>query len=324
MMHRRFAIAAAALAAIFSSALPVVAQDYPTRPIMLVVPFPAGGGNDALARVVAEKMSRTLGQQVVVENRGGAGGTIATRAVAKSTPDGYTILLTYTGTLYINPTLYPNAGYDPRKDFAPIGLIGWQPSVLTVHPSLPARSPSELVAYAKANPGKVNYGFVPGTVGHMTTEMFTRSTGIDLTRVPYKGNGQAIGDLIGGHVSMMVLSLTPILGQVRTGKLFALAVTTPERSTLLPDVPTIAESAVPGFSAAIRYGLAAPAGTPAAIVERLSRELRAAVMSDEVRERMLNEGAQPMASTPAEYAAEIDSEERKWSALVKSLNLKME
>ena len=323
-MHRRFAIAAAALAAIFSSALPVVAQDYPTRPIMLVVPFPAGGGNDALARVVAEKMSRTLGQQVVVENRGGAGGTIATRAVAKSTPDGYTILLTYTGTLYINPTLYPNAGYDPRKDFAPIGLIGWQPSVLTVHPSLPARSPSELVAYAKANPGKVNYGFVPGTVGHMTTEMFTRSTGIDLTRVPYKGNGQAIGDLIGGHVSMMVLSLTPILGQVRTGKLFALAVTTPERSTLLPDVPTIAESAVPGFSAAIRYGLAAPAGTPAAIVERLSRELRAAVMSDEVRVRMLNEGAQPMASTPAEYAAEIDSEERKWSALVKSLNLKME
>jgi tripartite-type tricarboxylate transporter receptor subunit TctC len=324
MIRRSSAIAAAALAAIFTSALPVAAQDYPTRPIMLVVPFPAGGGNDALARVVAEKMSRTLGQQVVVENRGGAGGTIATRAVAKTTPDGYTILLTYTGTLYINPTLYPNAGYDPRKDFAPIGLIGWQPSVLTVHPSLPARSPSELVAYAKANPGKVNYGFVPGTVGHMTTEMFARSTGIDFTRVPYKGNGQAIGDLIGGHVSMMVLSLTPILGQVKTGKLFALAVTTPDRSTLLPDVPTIAESAVPGFSAAIRYGLAAPAGTPAAIVERLSRELRAAVMSDEVRERMLNEGAQPTASTPAEYAAEIDSEERKWSALVKSLNLKME
>src|SRR5262249_48380338 len=282
MMHRRFAIAAAALAAIFISTLPAAAQDYPTRPIMLVVPFPAGGGNDALARVVAEKMSRALGQQVVGEDRGGAG-TIATRAVAKGTPDGYTILLTYTGTLYINPTLYPNAGYDPRKDFAPIGLIGWQPSVLTVHPSLPARTPSELVAYAKANPGKVNYGFVPGTVGHMTTEMFARSTGIEFTRVPYKGNGQAIGDLIGGHVSMMVLSLSPILGQVKTGKLSALAVTTAARSKLLPDVPTIAESAVPGFSAAIRYGLAAPAGTSAAIVERLSRELRAAVMSDEVR-----------------------------------------
>src|SRR5262245_37803870 len=194
-------IAVAALAAIFTGALPVAAQDYPAHPITLVVPFPAGGGNDALARVVAEKMSRTLGQQIVVENRGGAGGTIATRAVAKGTPDGYTILLTYTGTLCINPTLYPNAGYDPRKDFAPIGLIGWQPSVLTVHPSLPVRTPSELVAYAKANPGKVNYGFVPGTIGQMATEMFARSTGIELTRIPYKGNGQAIGDLIGGHVS---------------------------------------------------------------------------------------------------------------------------
>jgi tripartite-type tricarboxylate transporter receptor subunit TctC len=317
-------IALAALATLLTGALPVAAQDYPVRPITLVVPFPAGGGNDALARVVAEKMSRPLGQQVVVENRGGAGGTIATRAVAKGTPDGYTILLTYTGTLCINPTLYPNAGYDPRKDFAPIGLIGSQPSVLTVHPSLPVRTPSELVAYAKVNPGKINYGFVPGTIGQMTAEMFARSAGIELARIPYKGNGQAIGDLIGGHVSMMVLSLSTILGNVQSGTLFALAVTTPDRSKLLPDVPTIAESAVPGFSAAIRYGLVAPAGTSVAIVERLSRELRAAVMSDEVRERMLNEGAEPVVSTPAEYAAEIDSEERIWSALVKSLNLKME
>ncbi len=153
------------------------------------MPFPAGGGNDALARVVAGSMSRTIGQQVVVENRGGAGGTIATRAVArKAAPDGYTILLTYTGTLAINPTLYPNAGYDPRKDFAPIGLIGSQPSVLTVNPSLPVHSSAELVAYAKANPNKINYGFVPGTIGHMTTEMFMRSTGIELTKIPYKGN----------------------------------------------------------------------------------------------------------------------------------------
>ena len=317
-------IAVALLGAILVSGI-ASAQDYPTRPITLVVPFPAGGGNDALARAVAERMTRTLGQQVVVENRAaGGGGTVATRAAAKAAPDGYTILLTYTGTLAVNPTLYPNAGYDPRKDFAPIGLIGWQPSVLTVHPSLPARTPSELIAYAKANPGKVNYGFVPGTVGHLTAEMFARSAGIEFTRIPYKGNGQAIGDLIGGHLSMMVLSLSPILGNVKDGKLFALAVTTPDRSKLLPDVPTIAESTVPGFSAAIRYGLAAPAGTSAAIVDRLARELRAAVISEDVRERMLSEGAQPMASTPAEYAAEIDSEERKWSALVKSLNLKME
>jgi len=314
-----------ALLGIALSALaPAIAQDYPAHPITLVVPFPAGGGNDALARVVAARMSQTIGQQVVVENRGGAGGTIATRAAAKAPPDGYTLLLTYTGTLAINPTLYPNAGYDPRKDFAPVGTIGSQPSVLTVHPSLPVTSSAELVAYAKANPGKINYGFVPGTIGHMTTELFMRSAGLELTKIPYKGNGQAIGDLIGGHVNMMVLSLSPILGNVRAGSLRALAVTTAQRSKLLPDVPPIAEGAVQGFSAAIRYGIVAPAGTPKAIIARLNKELRTALESADVKEKMLSEGAEQSASTPEEYAAEIDTEETKWSAVVKSLNLKME
>src|SRR6516225_8783553 len=207
LMLRRFAIAAAALAAIFTAVLPVAAQDYPTRPITLVVPFPAGGGNDAVARVVAEKMSRTLGQQIVVENRGGAGGTIATRAVARDKPDGYTILLTYTGTLCINPTLYSNAGYDPRKDFAPIGLIGSQPSVLTVHPSLPARTPSELVAYAKANPGKVNYAFVPATPGRTTAEISPHGGAIYLTFIPNRGRVGATGNWFGAHVLLRVLPL---------------------------------------------------------------------------------------------------------------------
>ena len=304
---------------------PATAQNYPTRPIILVVPFPAGGGNDALARLVAERMSRTLGQQVVVENRAaGGGGTVATRAAAKSPPDGYTILLTYTGTLAVNPTLYPNAGYDPRKDFAPIGLIGSQPSVLTLHPSLPVHSTAELVAYAKANPNKINGGFVPGTIGHMTTEMFAKNAGFEITRVPYKGNGTAIGDLIGGHITMMILSIQTVVGNVKSGKLRALAVTTAERSKLMPDVPTISESAVPGFSAAIRYGLAAPAGTPRPIIERLNKELRAAVEADETRQRLALLGADPIASTPEEYAAEIDTEETKWAAIVKSLNLKIE
>ena len=321
---RSSTIAAALLGAILVSG-PAFAQDYPTRPITLVVPFPAGGGNDTLARHVAEKMSKTLGQQVVVENRAaGGGGTVATRAAAKSPPDGYTILLTYTGTLAVNPTLYPNAGYDPRKDFAPIGLIGSQPSVLTLHPSLPVHSTAELVAYAKANPNKINGGFVPGTIGHMTTEMFAKNAGFEITRVPYKGNGTAIGDLIGGHITMMILSIQTVVGNVKSGKLRALAVTTAERSKLMPDVPTISESAVPGFSAAIRYGLAAPAGTPRPIIERLNKELRAAVEADETRQRLALLGADPITSTPEEYAAEIDTEETKWSAIVKSLNLKIE
>jgi len=304
--------------------LPVAAQSYPAKPITLVVPFPAGGGNDALARLVAERMSKTLGQQVVVENRGGAGGTVATRAIAKSAPDGHTILLTYTGTLAINPTLYPNPGYDPRQDFAPIGSIGTLTSVLVTHPSLPVRTTAELIAFGKANPGKINYAFVPGTVGHIATEMFARSAGIALTNIPYKGNGNAIGDLLGGHVSMMFLSILPVIGNIQGGKLNALAVASPTRSALVPDVPTIAESGIPGFSAVITYGLAAPAGTPRAIVERLNKELRAALDDGTLRARLVSEGGQVLPGTPEEYAAVIDEEEKKWGPLVRSLDLKVD
>jgi len=300
------------------------AQTFPSRPITLVVPFPAGGGNDALARLVAERMSKTLGQQVVVENRGGAGGTIATRAVAKGPADGYTILLTYTGTLAINPSLYPNAGYDPRKDFAPIGAIGTLVSVLVMHPSLPIGSTADLISYAKTNPGKVNYAFVPGTVGHISTEMFARSAGITLTNIPYRGNGNAIGDLLGGHVSMMFLSILPVIGPIQGGKLKALAVASPQRSPLLPDVPTIAESGLPGFSAIITYGLAAPGGTPRVIVERLNKELNAALADGELRARIAAEGGQVLPGSPADYTAEIDREEKRWGPLVKSLDLKVE
>jgi tripartite-type tricarboxylate transporter receptor subunit TctC len=304
--------------------LPAAAQSYPAKPITLVVPFPAGGGNDALARLVAERMSKTLGQQVVVENRGGAGGTVATRAIAKSAPDGHTILLTYTGTLAINPTLYPNPGYDPRQDFAPIGSIGTLTSVLVTHPSLPVRTTAELIAFGKANPGKINYAFVPGTVGHIATEMFARSAGISLTNIPYKGNGNAIGDLLGGHVSMMFLSILPVIGNIHGGKLNALAVASPMRSALVPDVPTIAESGIPGFSAVITYGLAAPAGTPRAIVGRLNKELRAALDDETLRARLISEGGQVLPGTPEEYAAVIDEEEKKWGPLVRSLDLKVD
>jgi tripartite-type tricarboxylate transporter receptor subunit TctC len=324
-MSRATKLRALLVAALLAGAATgVAAQSYPTRPVTLVVPFPPGGGNDALARAVAERMSKTLGQQVVVDNRGGAGGTVATRAAAKSAPDGYTILLGYTGTLAINPSLYPNVGYDPRKDFAPIGLIGALSSVLVVHPSLPVHSVTELIAFAKANPRKIDYGFVPGTVGHITTELFAKTAEIDVTRIPYKGNGPAMGDLVGGHVSMMFLSILPVLGHARGGTLRPLAVTNPARSKLLPDVPTIGESGLPGFSAAIRYGLVAPAGTPRPIIDRLNKELQAALAADDLRARLASEGAEPLPGTPEDYAAEIDREETKWGALVRQLNLKIE
>jgi tripartite-type tricarboxylate transporter receptor subunit TctC len=303
---------------------PAAAQTYPTRPVTLVIPFPPGGGNDALGRMVADKMSKSLGQQVVVDNRGGAGGTIATRAVARSAPDGYTILLAYTGTLAINPSLYANPGYDPRKDFAPIGLIAGLPSVLVVHPMLPVRSVAELIAFAKARPGRIDYAFVPGTVGHITTELFANTAGIDFTRIPYKGNGPAMTDLLGGHVAMMFLSILPVLEHVRAGTLNALAVTSAARSELLPEVPTIAQAGVPGFSAVIHYGLLAPPGTPRDIVGRLNAALSEALAADDVRARLAAEGVVPLPGTPADYAADIDAEETRWGALVRKLNLKVE
>jgi tripartite-type tricarboxylate transporter receptor subunit TctC len=302
----------------------VAAQTYPARPVTLVIPFPPGGGNDALGRMVADKMSKSLGQQIVVENRGGAGGTIATRAVARSAGDGYTILLAYTGTLAINPSLYANPGYDPRKDFAPIGLIAGLPSVLVVHPMLPVRSVAELIAFARAQPGRIDYAFVPGTVGHITTELFASTVGIDFTRIPYKGNGPAMTDLLGGHVSMMFLSILPVLAQVRGRTLHALAVTSAARSELLPEVPTIAQAGVPGFSAVIHYGLLAPPGTPRGIILRLNAALSEALSADDVRSRLAAEGAVPLPGTPEDYAADIDAEETKWGALVRKLNLKVE
>jgi tripartite-type tricarboxylate transporter receptor subunit TctC len=324
MRRRAFLLGVAGAMASSLAPRPAPAQTYPARPIILVIPFPPGGGNDALGRMVADKMSKSLGQQIVVDNRGGAGGTIATRAVARSAPDGYTILLAYTGTLSINPSLYANPGYDPRRDFAPIGLIAGLPSVLVVHPTLAVRSIAELIAFAKARPGRINYAFVPGTVGHITTELFANTTGIEITRIPYKGNGPAMTDLIGGHVSMMFLSILPVLEHVRAGALNALAVTSAERSELLPEVPTIAQAGVPGFSAVIHYGLLAPPGTPRDIIGRLNAALEEALAAGDVRARLAAEGAVPLPGAPEDYASDIDGEETKWGALVRRLNLRVE
>lgn len=301
------------------------ADDYPTRPITLIVPFPPGGSTTVMARNVADKMSATLGQPVVVENRGGAGGTIGTRSVAKAAPDGYTILLSYTATMAIAPSMNVNAGYDPRKDFVPIGMIGFAPNVLVVHPSLPVRSIAELIAYAKAAPAPVQYGSPGvGTVNHLAGEYLASETGVKLQHVPYKGNGPAMGDLLGGHIPMMFVPIPVALGNVKAGTLRGLAITTAKRSGLLPDLPTLAESGVPGFDVALRYGLMAPTGTPPAVIARLNRELNAALATEDVKQRLATEGAEALPGTPEAYAADVDADEKRWSGLVKKLGIKVE
>ena len=303
----------------------VRAQDYPNRPIILIVPFPPGGSTTVMARNVADKMAAALGQQVVVDNRGGAGGTIGTRTVAKAAPDGYTILLGYTGTLSIAPSLYANPGYDPRKDFAPIGMIGTAPSVMVVHPSIPVKSVAEFIAHAKAQTAPVPYGSPGvGTANHLAAELFANATGVKLQHIPYKGSGPAMSDLVGGHIPMMFVPIPAAIGNVQGGKLRALAVTSPKRSALLPDLPSVQETGVKDFDVALRYGLVAPAGTPRPIVERLNKELNAALGLPDVQKRLVTEGAEALPGTPEAYAVDIDREEKKWNALVRRLGLKVE
>ena len=321
----RFATAAALMLATMLAAMSAAAADYPARAVTLVVPYPPGGGVDAMARVVAAKLSEAMHAQFVVDNRSGAGGTIGTRAVAQAAPDGYTLLLGHTGTISINPSLYAHAGYDPRKDFAPVGLVASMPVALLANPSFPAKSIAEFIAMAKKDPGKFNLGTSAlGTGGYMCAELFKAEAGINVAIIPYKGTAPVMNDLLGGHVPIAFGVLPPALGNIAAGKLRAVAVTSKKRFSLLPDVPTFDESGLPGFEAVLHYGLLAPAGTPKEIVDRLSEEVRKLVDAPEVQKQIHNEGGDPMTSTPAEYAADIDREETKWSALVRKLGLKVE
>ena len=314
-----------AFALLAAIATPAAAQEFPTRPITLVVPYAAGGGNDVMARTVAEKMSKTLGQNIVVENRAGAGGSIATRAVAKAAPDGYTLVIGGTGTLAVNPTLYENVGYDPRKDFAPVGLIGMGQLIVLVNPNVPARTIPELIALAKKEPGKLSYASAGiGSGIHLGAVLFEQMADIKLTHVPYRGTGPALTDLIGGHVQIYFSSIPSAIGIAKEGKVRPLAVTGPMRSPVFPDLPTVAEAALPGFEAVLHYGVVAPAGTPRPVIQRLSAALREAVMAPDTKERMAADGTEPLPSTPEEYAADIDREESKWSKVVKLSGAKVE
>src|ERR1700761_295634 len=322
----RFTTLLTAIALLLSGiAAPALAQDYPTHPITLVVPFAPGGSTSIVARVIGDKMSQLLGQNFVVDHRPGAGGTVGTKFVAKSDPDGYTLLLGYTGTLAIGPSLYKDAGYDPRKDFAPVGMIGNAPSVLVVHPSFPAKSIAELIAYAKANPGKVNFGSAGvGSVNHITGEYFARSAGITLIHIPYKGTGPALTDLLGGHIPMALAPLPPVHANVEAGLLRALATTGKTRSALMPNVPTIAETGLTGFEASLYYGLVAPAGTPQPVIDRLNKALQAALASDEVKKQLGADGTEITPTSPQDYADFIDKDEKKWSELVKASGVEQE
>jgi tripartite-type tricarboxylate transporter receptor subunit TctC len=314
MLSLVFAFVAAALGMAQAQAQ---AQDYPNRPITLVVPYAAGGGNDVMARIVGEKMSRTLGQQIVIDNRPGAGGALPTRQVAKAAPDGYTLVIGGTGSLAVNPTLLPNVGYDVRKDFAPVGMIGSSAMIVLIHPAIPAKTIPELIALAKKDSGKFTYASAGvGSGIHLGAELFAYMAGIKLVHVPYKGTGPALTDLLGGHVSMYFSSLPSAIGLVKEGKVRALAVTGAQRSDVFPEVPTVAET-MPGFEAVLRYAIVAPVGTPRPIVDKLNAALRQALADPDTIARMARDGTDSVPSNPEEYAADIDREERKWAEVVK-------
>jgi tripartite-type tricarboxylate transporter receptor subunit TctC len=305
-----------------AAAWPIVAraQTYPSRPITLIVPYPPGGGVDTMGRMVAQKLSPALGQQVIIENRPGAGAVIGTRAAAKSAPDGYTLVMMTTGV-----SLPVHAGYDVKKDFAPVGLIASTPVVLMAHPSLPVKSLADVIALAKKEPGKLTAGTPPPpTINYFAAELFKSMTGAEITIVLYKGTGPLTNDLVGGHVAVGFNTILAARSNIEAGNLRAIAVAAHARSAALPDVPTAAESGLTGFEATFYYGLSAPAETPRPIIERLNKELRSMLESEEMTKRIVTDGGDPIASTPEEYAANIQREEGKWVALIKKLGLKIE
>jgi len=319
---------AATVATVAAIALsgPLAADDYPNRPIVLVIPLPPGGTNDILARAVSDKMSAALGQQIVIENRNaGGGGTAGTRLTARAAPDGYTILLGYTSTLATGPNLYKDVGYDPRRDFAPIGQIASAPALLLVYKDLPAHSVGELIAMMKTAKEPVQVG-TPGvgTVNYLASILFAQQAGVKVQQIPEKGSNPLITDMIGGFVKVGFNPIPVSRAALDGGYIRALAVTSSQHSTLMPELPTLAESGLPGFDATLNYGLLAPAGTPRAIVDRLSKELRAALATDGVQKRIINEGAEPASTTPEEYAAVIDRDESKWSAVIHAAGIQPE
>ncbi len=310
------------------SALSAQAQmgdTYPSKQIRIIVPFPAGGATDIAARAIADKMGLNWKQQVVVENRGGAGGNVGSDVVAKSAPDGYTLVMGVTGSHAINISLYSKMPYDPVRDFEPISQVAVVPNVVVVHPSVAAKTLKEFIAQAKASPGKFDYASVGnGTAAHLGMEMLKREAGVFMVHIPYRGSAPAVADLIGGQVQVMMDGLPSALPHVKAGRLRALAVTSQKRSAAASDLPTIAESGYPGFYADAWSGLFAPRATPKPVVDKLAFEVQRILNLPDVRERLGGLGAEPVGSTPAEFSAHVQREISKWAAVVKASGAKLD
>lgn len=308
-------------AATFSAGIAEAQQNYPVRPVRLVVPSSPGGGTDITARIIAPKLGEYLGQQVVVENRPGAGTMIGGEAVARAAPDGYTLLMGIS-TLAINPATYRKVPYDALKDFAPISQVVALPNILVTHPSLPVKSVKELTAFAKARPGQINFASAGlGTNPHFSMELFLSMTGVKMIHVPYKGSGQGVIDLLAGHVTVMTPSILTALGYVRANRLRALGVTSAKRASGAPEIPTIAEAGVPGYEAVQWFGVLAPAGTPRDVIARLHKETVRTVQTPDIRQKLLGDGAEPVGGTPEEFARFIRAETAKWAKVAQDIGL---
>jgi tripartite-type tricarboxylate transporter receptor subunit TctC len=312
------------LMAALLTALPAAAQQFPTKPLKLIVPFAPGGGADLAARIVAQKLGENLGQQIVIENQGGGGTIIGTAMAAKSAPDGYTLLVG-SPTLTINPSLRTDLPFDTLKDLQPIGQMVRQPLVVVVYPGLPIKDVASLLAYAKAHPGEVSVGSPGvGSAGHLATELMNLKAGVQLLHVPYKGAGPAISDLLGGQISMMFASITAVKDHIEAGKLRAIAVSTAERSRIMPNLPTVAESGIPGYDAGGWSGILAASGTPDAVVKKLNAELVRALDDESVKNRLLKDGAEPAPGPAQAFGKFLVDDVAKWAAVIKAANIKPE
>ncbi|KQT11196.1 tripartite tricarboxylate transporter substrate binding protein [Ramlibacter sp. Leaf400] len=301
------------------------AQDYPNRPVKLIVPFPPGGGTDILARPIAQKLSQLWGQPVVIDNRGGAGGNLGTKAAADAPPDGYTLILGVQGTHAVNQSLYSNAGFDATRDFAAITLVANTPNIVVVHPSVPATSIGQLIALARQKPGGLNYA-TPGngTPSHLATEMFKTMAGVDLVHVPYKGSGPALNDMLGGQTQVWIANAPVVLPHIRTGKLRALATTSAKRPGIAADIPTLAEAGLKDYEADTWYGLFAPASTPPAVLEKIHADVTRVLNLPEIRETFAAQGAEVVANSQAEFTRKVREDVAKWRKVVEQLQLKVD